>query len=126
MHIVIADNQAQHRTALRLLLEAEEGMRVVGEADEAELLLATVGLTHPDLVLLDWALPGLRSTALLPALRLLSPGVKIIALGGRAETQQIALTAGVDGFISKGDPPERVLTTLRAIISAAPQDGNPA
>jgi CheY-like chemotaxis protein len=52
--------------------------------------------------------------------------VKIIALSGRAETQQIALTAGVDGFISKGDPPERVLTTLRAIIIAAPQDGDPA
>ena len=101
-------------------------MRVVGEADEAELLLATVGLTNPDLVLLDWALPGLRSTALLPALRLLSPGVKIIALSGRTETEQIALTAGVDGFISKGDPPERVLTTLRAIIIAAPQDGDPA
>ncbi len=101
-------------------------MRVVGEADEAELLLAMVGLTNPDLVLLDWALPGLRSTALLPALRLLSPGVKIIALSSRAETQQIALTAGVDGFISKGDPPERVLTTLRAIMIAAPQDGDPA
>ena len=74
MHVLLADDQAEVRSALRFLLEQELGMRVVGEVAEVEALLAQNEVTQPDLVLLDWELPGAQSTdLLLGAARPLSP-----------------------------------------------------
>ena len=112
MRVLLADDQSKVRSALRLLLEQEPGMSVVGEAVEAEDLLAQVEATQPDLVLLDWELPSLRTDDWLSTLRTLCPRLKVIALSGRPEARQAALTAGADTFISKGDPPERLLAAV--------------
>jgi len=64
-HILIADDQPRVRHALRLLLEQEPGVNVVGEAAEAKTLLAQVAARCPDLVLLDWGLPGMAAEDLL-------------------------------------------------------------
>ena len=112
MRVLLADDQSKVRSALRLLLEQEPELSVVGEAVEAEDLLAQVEATQPDLVLLDWELPGLLSDDWLSALRTLCPRLKVIALSGRPEARQAALTAGADTFISKGDPPERLLAAV--------------
>jgi len=114
MHILLADNQAEVRSALRFLLEQEPGLCVVGEAAEAEALLAQEAAIQPDLVLLDWELPGSQPTLLLAALRLRR--TIVIALSGRPEARQEALNAGVDAFVSKGEPPERRLATLYAFM----------
>jgi len=110
MRFLLADDQAEVRSALRLLLEQEPGMDVVGEAAGVQELLALVA--QPDLVLLDWELPGPPAIALLPALRSRYPHVRVIALSGRPEARQEALEAGIDAFVSKGDPPEHLLTVL--------------
>ena len=120
MRVLIADDQPQVRSALRLLLKQEPDLAVVGEADDAERALALSAEQRPDLVLLDWELPGqgaagpLRSAGqrLLPALRVCCPHLKVIALSGRPEARQAALDAGVDAFVSKGDPPERLLAAV--------------
>jgi len=73
MRVFIADDQPNVRSALRLLLEQDPGVSVVGEAAEAEGLLAGVRATRPDLLLSDWELPGLQAAnPLLPTLRALS------------------------------------------------------
>jgi len=115
MRVLLADDQSKVRSALRLLLEQQPGLSVVSEAAEAEDLLAQVEATQPDLVLLDWELPGLRTDDRLSTLRRLCPRLKVIALSGQLEARRAALTAGADGFVSKGDPPEQLLTTLRAV-----------
>ncbi len=115
MHILLADNQAEVRSALRFLLEQEPGMCVIGEAAEAEALLAQEAAIQPDLVLLDWELPGSRPAYLLAALRIRRRTI-VIALSGRLEARQEALNAGVDAFVSKGEPPERLLATLYAFM----------
>jgi DNA-binding NarL/FixJ family response regulator len=56
MRIILADDQPKVRLGLRLLLEQEEWASVVGEAVEAESLLALAEVAQPDLVLLDWSL----------------------------------------------------------------------
>jgi len=112
MRVLLADNQPKVRSALRLLLEQEPGLSVIGEAAEAEDLLAQVEATQPDLVLLDWELHGLRTVERLAALRTLCPRLKVIALSGRPEARRAALAAGVDAFVSKGDPPERLLAAV--------------
>ena len=117
MRILLADDQPQVRSALTLLLEHEPALQVVGEATYAEDLLTQIDKTQPDLVLLDWELPGLPASTLLRAIRANTPHPLVIALSGRPEAYQSALIAGVDGFISKGHPPEQLLTILHAINS---------
>jgi DNA-binding NarL/FixJ family response regulator len=87
-------------------------MEVVGEAAEVGDLLAEVEATAPDLVLLDWELPGLRRNGALSTLRRVCSGLCVIALSGRPEARHEALAAGVDAFVSKGDPPARLLETI--------------
>jgi DNA-binding NarL/FixJ family response regulator len=112
MRVLLADDQTKVRSALRLLLEQEPEMSVVGEAADAEDLLAQAEATQPDLVLLDWELPSLRTDDWLSILRTLCPHLKVIALSGRPEARQAALDAGAEAFVSKGDPPERLLAAM--------------
>ena len=112
MYVLIAEDRSRVRSALRLLLEQEPGIQVLGEAVDTTGLLDWVKAACPNLVLLDWELPGLGVARLLPALRELCPGLAVIALSGRAEARRAALDAGVDAFVSKGDPPERLLAAV--------------
>jgi DNA-binding NarL/FixJ family response regulator len=112
MRVLLADDQSKVRAALRLLLEEELGLSVISEAAEAEDLLVQVEAMRPDLMLLDWELPGLRTDDHLPALRRLCHRLKIIVLSGQPEARRAALAAGTDAFVSKGDPPERLLAAV--------------
>jgi len=112
MRVLLADDQAKVRSALRLVLEQQPSVQVLGEAVDATGLLDWVKAACPDLVLLDWELPGIESDGLLPPLRELCPGLMVIALSGRPEARQAALDAGADAFVSKGDPPEWLLAAV--------------
>ena len=112
MRILLADDRAKVRSALRLLLEQEPGLSVVGEAASADELLAQVQTAGPDIVLLDWELPGRPAAEVVSALHECCPGLSVIALSGRPEARRAALAAGCDTFASKGDPPERLLAAV--------------
>ena len=117
--VVLADDRVEVREALRLLLEYDAGMIVIGEAADVDTLLAGVRAACPDLLLLDWELPGLDRDDALQTLRVAAPGTAIIAISGHPEARRAALAAGVDAFISKCHPPETLLGTLREFTSAA-------
>jgi DNA-binding response OmpR family regulator len=75
------------------------------------------------LVLLGWELPGLPAVDSLLALRQIRSDLMVIALSGRPEARQVALDAGANAFVSKSDPPERLLAAIggqgRRAISGA-------
>ena len=112
MEILLADNQPKVRLGLRVLLERQLGLKVVGEATNAEDLLVQMETACPDLVLLGWDLPGLAGDALLSALRGVCPSSFVIVLSGRTEMRRPALAAGADAFVCKCDPPERLLAAI--------------
>lgn len=118
MQVILADDQAKVRSALRLVLEEQSGVKVIGEAVDATGLLDWVRATSPDLVLLDWELPGIHS-GLVATLHQLCPQLKIIALSGRPQAGRAALDAGVDAFVSKGDPPERLLAAMDGCLGVS-------
>jgi DNA-binding NarL/FixJ family response regulator len=112
MRILLADDQPKVRLGLRLLLEQEEDIEVVAEAPDSLSLLAQVEKSRPDLVLLDWSLQATMAVDLLVALRALCPGLAVIVLSGQPDAEQDALDAGADAFVSKADPPERLLAAI--------------
>lgn len=117
MRVLLADDQPALRSAVRLLLEQESGVDIVAEVADTQSLLAKTGDLHPDLVLLDWELPGLSNTnaarTVLNALYAASPNVRVIVFSGRPEAIRHALAAGASTFVSKADPPEHLLAALR-------------
>ena len=123
MRILLADDQPGVRSALRLLLEQEPGLEVVGEAADAERLLDSAGSAHPDVILLDWELPDRQAPNggaggaehLVAGIHVAFPSAKVIALSGRMEACQAALAGGADAFVSKSEPPERLLAALEAV-----------
>jgi two-component system nitrate/nitrite response regulator NarL len=114
--VLLADEHAQVRWALRRILAEEPGLIVVGEASKAEALLSQAQVLQPDLILLEWELPGRPLEALLAARLSLDLRARIIVLGRRPETKEDALAAGADGFLSKADAPAQFLAALRQVL----------
>ena len=113
MRILLADDQPKVCSALRLLLEQEADTIVLVEVGNSKELLAAVERDCPDLLLLDWELPGGKGAELIPALRAQCPELVIIALSSRPEARQAALKLGADDFVSKGSLPQEVVAALR-------------
>jgi DNA-binding NarL/FixJ family response regulator len=122
MRVLLADDHRETISALRLLLADESGLEVVGEAADAGELLRQAAALGPDLVLVDCELPGgslpysgqSGLARFLFSLRRSLPNVLVLALSGRPESRQAALAAVADGFASKADPPEQLVSLLRS------------
>jgi DNA-binding NarL/FixJ family response regulator len=112
MRILLADEQPKVRFAIHVLLGPRAELEVVGEATDAEELLAQLTMSDPDVVILDWRLPGLEEVGSITTLKKNSPGIYVIVLSGRPELGQAALDAGADEFVSKIDPPEHLLSSM--------------
>jgi DNA-binding NarL/FixJ family response regulator len=112
MRILLADDQSKVRFALRVLLERQPGLEVVGEAVDAQDLLRQVRETHPDLVLLGWELPRRSAGSLVRTLRKACPDLMVIVLSGRLQARREALAAGADAFVSKSEQPEHLLSAI--------------
>lgn len=116
MCILLADDNPEVRSALRLLLEQEPLLASIIEVSDVASLFACLQENCPLAVLLDWELPGPNRSNLLDVLHLFCPGMKVIALSSRYEARQEALVTGVDAFVSKTEPSELVLATLYSLI----------
>lgn len=111
MRVIVADDHREVRQALRLLFE-QESIEVVAEVSAADALVGEVARTPADLLLLDWELSGESGVAMMQAVRTAAPSLRVVALSGRPEVRGLALAQGVEGFVSKADPPERLLRAL--------------
>lgn len=112
MRVYIADDQLRVRDALRLLLSQEQDLQLVGEAADARLLLREARALRPDLILLDWELPGLADTHPLAALRKAAPNSMLLALSGQPDKSAVAMREGAFTFVAKTDPPEVLLDAI--------------
>jgi DNA-binding NarL/FixJ family response regulator len=119
VRVVIADRQASVRYALRVLLLRKKMMEIVGEAQNMASLMEQMLQREPDLILLDWELPGMTGLSSIAALRDLNPELTIIAMSGLPGVRQEALAAGVNGFIQKTEPPDRLLDLLKHFSTQA-------
>jgi len=117
MRVLIADDQPSVRNALKLVLE-QQGIDVAGDVVDSGELLAWFKTNQADLLLLDWELPDQPGKKIIPILRARYPKLAVIVLNSRPQTRTEAISAGADGFVSKGDPPEYLLSLLATALRA--------
>ena len=77
--------------------------------------MAQVKVTQPDVVPVDWQLPGASMQDLLADIRGLASPPKIVVLSVNPEVKASALAAGADAFISKNMPSDELLRTIRLL-----------
>ena len=103
IRIVLADDHAVVRSALRMLLEAEPEFEVVSEAGDAEEAARKVRGHHPQVLVLDVNMPGGSGLAAVPKIREESPETQIVVLTMQSEPAfaREAMQAGALGYVLK-------------------------
>ena len=112
--IVIADDHQVVRSGLRLLLQGEPGMHVIGEAGDADSALKLVQMRRPDVLVLDLNMPGTSSLDALP--HLLEGGTRVVVLTMQEDPgfARTALQGGASGFVLKESASEELVSAVRA------------
>jgi len=117
IRVVVVDDHALLRDGTRSLLEAHPDLHVVGEAKSGEVALALVNQLHPDVVLMDIALPEMNGIEVTRALTRDHPDVRVLMVSAYDEDVYIrsALEAGAAGYLSKTAPGEELVQAVRAV-----------
>jgi len=121
IRVAIADDQALARLGLRVLLETEDDIEVVGEAADGKAALQLVKRTRPDVVLMDVRMPVMDGIEALRAIAadpdLASTRVVVITTFELDEYVFEALRAGASGFLIKDAEPAELLRAVRVVAS---------
>ena len=122
LRVVIADDQALVRAGFRMILEADGGVQVVGEAADGEEAVATVRRLQPDVVLMDVRMPlldGLEATRRIMADDGASPASRVIMLTTFDVDEYVytALRVGASGFLLKDVSPEQLVAAVRLVAT---------
>jgi DNA-binding NarL/FixJ family response regulator len=117
IRVLIADDHALVRDALRMRLSVEDDLMVVGEASEGGRAVESSQALAPDLVVLDLHMPGLSGIELVSAMRGAAPSSRILVLTGSLERHTVrdVLAAGADGYVLKEDETEELVSALRSV-----------
>lgn len=117
VRVLLADEQALFREAMRVVLGSQDDLEVVGEANDGIQAVAEAERTHPDVALLDADLPncdGIRATALIVDH---VPSCRVIVFSDREDERVLidALEAGAAGYLSKRSPLTELIEATRAV-----------
>ena len=114
--IVLADDHQVVRSGLRLLLQGEEGMHVVGEAGDVESTLALIETRRPDVLVLDLNMPGRPSLPAISEVHAHSPNTATVVLTMQNDIAfaREALQAGASGYVLKEAADAELVSAIRA------------
>jgi two-component system response regulator NreC len=115
--VLIVDDHAVLRSGLRMLLEAQPDMSVVGEAGDALGGLDLARSLQPDIVLLDVTMPGQGGLDTLPALRRSAPSSRVLVLTMHDDEGYLrrALQSGAAGYVLKKAADSELIAAIRAV-----------
>ena len=115
--VVLADDQALVRGGFRMILEAQEEVDVVGEAEDGAQAVACVRELRPSVVLMDVRMPNLDGIAATKRIvaDALPTRVLVLTTFDQDEIVYDALKAGASGFLLKSAPPAKLVDAVRTI-----------
>ncbi|QPL05677.1 MULTISPECIES: response regulator [Actinomyces] len=117
--VVLADDQALMRMGFQMVLDAEDGIEVVGEASDGSSALAQARALKPDVILMDVRMPGMNGIEATAAITAQCPGTRILILTtfDLDEYAFAGLRAGASGFLLKDTQPTELAEAIRTVAS---------
>ena len=117
IHVVLVDDHAVVRSGLRLLLDGQEDIEVVGEAGNAKDAIFRARALKPDVILLDVVMPGESGIEVLPNLLKESPDTNVLVLSMQDDPSYVreAFAAGASGYVLKEAADAEVVAAVREI-----------
>ncbi|HEY5273946.1 MAG TPA: response regulator transcription factor [Acidimicrobiales bacterium] len=118
--VVLVDDQALIRTGLKMILESEDDIEIVGEASDGEQGVVTTRQLQPDVVLMDVQMPtmdGLQATGRIVQEASIRSRIVILTTFERDDYVFEALRAGASGFLLKNSPPEELVHAVRVVAA---------
>lgn len=119
LRVVLADDHPIMRKGLRLLVNEQADMEVVGEADNGREAIAVAQRLHPDVVVMDISMPELNGLKATEKLKELCPETKILTLTRHSDDgylQQL-LQAGSSGYVLKQSNPDELVRAIHAVAN---------
>ena len=119
IQVVLVDDHAVVRSGLRLLLDGQGDIEVVGEAGNAKDAIFRARALKPDVILLDVVMPGESGIEVLPKLLTESPDTKVLVLSMQDDPSYVreAFAAGARGYVLKEAADEEVVSAVREIAA---------
>ena len=116
IRVMLADDHAVVREGLRVFLELQEGIEVVGEAADGEEALGLAERLRPDVILMDLVMPRLDGVAAMRELRRRLPETRVIALTSFLDDERLlpAIQAGAASYLLKDVEPSELARAVRA------------
>jgi two-component system response regulator NreC len=116
---VVVDDHAVVRSGIKLLLDREDDIEVVGEAGNAKDAIFRARALKPDVILLDVVMPGQSGIEALPALLKEAPDTKVLVLSMQDDPSYVreAFAAGASGYVLKEAADEEVVAAVREIAN---------
>ena len=114
LRVLLVDDMAELRALVRLTLERSGRFVVVGEAGDGQQAIDAVAELHPDVVLLDIAMPVMDGMEALPKIRAAAPDVRVVMLSGFSEARLggEAASRGAIAYLEKGLAPDLLIARL--------------
>jgi two-component system, NarL family, response regulator NreC len=121
IRVLIADDHDTVRQGLRLLIEAQSDMRVVGEAHNGEAAIERVAMLHPDVVVMDLTMPVTNGLAATRAIRSAHHDIAVVALTRHADQAYVQelLAAGAAAYVLKQSDSTELIRAIRAVVTGA-------
>jgi len=117
IRIVLIDDHGLMRTGLRMILEKQSDMEIVGEAEDGERGLALIRQAQPDIALVDVHVPGISGVELTERVRRakIETRIVILTVASEAPFPRRLLEAGASGYLTKGCPAEELVRAIRHV-----------
>jgi two-component system response regulator NreC len=119
IRIVIVDDHAVVRSGLRLLLDGQEDLEVVGEAGDARTAVFEVRAKKPDVILMDVVMPAGSGIEATPAVLKEAPDAKVLILSMQDDPAYVreAFAAGASGYVLKEAADAELVAAVREVAS---------